>query len=155
MSRRIVDVMVSGDGVTLWLEGADSQSDYFPAIHRTPQRNALRYLAEDGTAEGCTVHTVNSRDFDREDGPDEKRAQRFARKAGLPYKPQIHFPTRATSMEAAADAATVRGAVVIFGGPDWVHVGENMTRAETTYRATLEPNGRQIVALPWVEAVAS
>lgn len=153
MSRKIVSVWVQSDGVTLWEEGADSMSDYFPAIHGCTQREALKYIAEDGTTEGCAVECCNARHFDESDGPDERRARRFAAKAGLPYREKLFFPRRATRLEAVADAAVVPGAVVLFVGEDWVDGHKNRVPC---YQAST-PNdchGAQIVAHPWIEVAS-
>ena len=130
------------------------QFTYFPALHGCTQREALRYLAEDGTTDGCAVECCNSRHHDQPDGPSERRARRFAKRAGLPYREKIFVPRRATSMEAAADAALVPGAVVLFVGEDWV---DGRPVRVPCYQASTpdDCHGAQVVGRPWLEAVAS
>jgi hypothetical protein len=154
MGRKIVSVVVQHDGVTLWEEGADSMTDYFPAIHGCTQREALKYIGDDGTTPGCSVECCNSHHFDEPEGKSERRARRFAAKAGLPYRDKVFFPRRATRLEAVADAAVVPGAVVLYVGEGWVDGHKDPIPSYQASTAN-DCHGAQIVAHPWIEAVAS
>jgi hypothetical protein len=153
MGSKFTSVTMGGRGVTLWEEGADSMTDYFPAMHGLSQKFALAMLAEHGTTEGCSVETTNSRRCTEPEGKAEKQARRFAAKAGLPYREQVFFPCRGTRLEAVADAALVPGAVVMFVGDEWV---EGYAKPVPAYRGAMpgETGRGQIVARPWLELVA-
>jgi hypothetical protein len=92
--------------VTLWLEGARPEEDYYPAYHNLSQRYALMMLITSGAVDGCQVITTNSRDVEAPEDSTTRRARRFAARAGLAFRDQVRFPTRPTAEAAAADLVT-------------------------------------------------
>ena len=131
-----------GGGVTLWYQGEDIQSDYFPAMHDISQRHALEALVSDGVTPSCYVEACNGRS-PGEETPETKSGRRFALRAGLPFRDSVRFPIRATAEEARRDTAIEPDAVVIW-------VGENYRDDGTSgpsYRGVSihEVRGRQVI----------
>ena len=91
--------------VTLWYEGDDIQSDYFPAMHRVSQKMALRVLQDDGYTPGCYISACNSRRAGQPESPDHKSARRFAAKAGIAYRDAVAFNWYTTWEDAHAAQA--------------------------------------------------
>lgn len=135
--------------VTLWLVGADSMTDYFPAMHDISQRHAREVIAKDGVTSGCSVHTTNYRDAGNPIPSDTKRARKFAESVGIRFVDRIRFPSRQTEEEARADFALAPDRddlEVVFCGAGWLD-GTSI-HAETIFRACprSETRGRAIVA---------
>jgi len=102
---KITNIMVHFDGtVTLWLEGKDSMTDYFPAVHSVRQKHATEYIKDYGLVDGAYIQGTNHRDAGEEWPKDHKSAFRLAKKWGVIFKDKVAFPNRITKAEAVIDA---------------------------------------------------
>lgn len=135
---KIQSMTVHFDGtVTLWLEGQDSMSDYFPAVHSCRQKDVPGYITSSGMTDSCYIHGTNHRDAGQAWDKDHKSALRLSKRWGVRFQDQVRFPTRDTKEAAEADANLEADVAteVIFKGSGWVDGGTRyaeMTWARVT-----------------------
>jgi len=109
---RVNQVILHANGtVTLFYEGADPQTDYFPMASRVTQRYALEQLAKVGVTPGCVVAEFNYREAGQPLPDAARKARSFAAKAHLPFRDNVRFPDAASPAEAAKLARKLEPAI--------------------------------------------